>query len=96
VGESEAGGLPQRRGWLWIGPLAALAGAAFALSYDSDNGLRAVFRIRDELGRAEARISREWVSRLDHRPLPALPGVPFCELEHNRRLPLVPSVLMPA
>ena len=58
MGESEAGGLPQRRGWLWIGPLAALAGAAFALSYDSDNGLRAVFRIRDELGRAEARISR--------------------------------------
>ena len=58
MSESEATGLPRRRGWLWIGPLAALAGAAFALLYDSDNGVRAVFRIQDELDRAEVRITR--------------------------------------
>ena len=51
--ESEASGLPRRRVLLWIGPLAALAGAAFALLYDADNGLRAVFRVNAELARAE-------------------------------------------
>jgi len=59
VSESEAAsGLPRRRGWLWIGPLAALAGAAFALFYDSENGLRAMFRVQDELGRSQLRIGR--------------------------------------
>jgi cell division protein FtsB len=56
--ESEASGLPQRRVLLWIGPLAALAGAAFALLYDADNGLRAVFRVNAELARAELRLAK--------------------------------------
>jgi len=56
--ESEASGLPRRRALLWIGPLAALAGAAFALLYDADNGLRAVFRVNDELARAEVRLKK--------------------------------------
>jgi cell division protein FtsB len=66
AGSGEAGewALP-RRGWLWLGPLAALTGAAFALLYDSDNGLRAVFRIRDELDRAQARIGRLYAERSD-------------------------------
>ena len=56
--ESEASGLPRRRALLWIGPLAALAGAALALLYDADNGLRAVFRVKDELARAEVRLKK--------------------------------------
>jgi cell division protein FtsB len=34
------------RAVFWIGPLAALLGAAGALFYDADNGLRAVFHSR--------------------------------------------------
>ena len=56
--ESEASGLPRRRVLLWMGPLAALAGAAFALLYDADNGLRAVFRLNGELARAEERLQK--------------------------------------
>jgi cell division protein FtsB len=56
--ESGASGLPHRRVLLWIGPLAALAGAAFALLYDADNGLRAVFRVNAELARAELRLQK--------------------------------------
>ena len=70
--ESEASGLPRRRVLLWIGPLAALAGAAFALLYDADNGLRAVFRVNAELARAELRLAklsararRRWCARAE-------------------------------
>lgn len=56
--ESEASGLPRRRVLLWIGPLAALAGAAAALLYDADNGLRAVFRVNAELASAELRLAK--------------------------------------
>src|SRR5262245_32436928 len=56
--ESEASGLPRRRALLWIGPLAAQAGAAFALLYDADNGLRAVFRLNAELASAEVRLQK--------------------------------------
>jgi len=46
------------RAVLWIGPLAALLGAAFALFHDPDNGLRAVFHLRDELAVADVRLDR--------------------------------------
>jgi cell division protein FtsB len=42
---------------MWIGPLAALAGAAFALLYDADNGLRAVFSVKAELRQADGRLA---------------------------------------
>ena len=43
---------------LWIGPLAALLGAAGALFHDADNGLRAVFSLTDELAAADLRLDR--------------------------------------
>jgi cell division protein FtsB len=46
------------RALLWIGPLAALLGAAGALFYDAENGLRAVFHLEDELGAADVRLDR--------------------------------------
>ncbi|MFI5316913.1 MAG: septum formation initiator family protein [Myxococcota bacterium] len=58
MSESESTGLSRRRELLWIGPLAALVGAAFALLYDADNGLRAVFGVNAELVRAEARVAK--------------------------------------
>jgi len=63
VGESEAARPSPRRGWLWIGPLAALAGAAFALLYDADNGLRALFSVKAELRDADARLAMLWAER---------------------------------
>lgn len=65
MGESEATSQSPRRGWLWIGPLAALAGAAFALLYDADNGLRAVFSVKTELHRADGRLALLWSERAD-------------------------------
>ena len=65
MGESEAAGLSPRRGWLWIGPLAALAGAAFALLYDADNGLRAVFKVNAELEHADERVAVLWSERTE-------------------------------
>ena len=65
MGESEATGPSPRRSFLWIGPLAALAGAAFALLYDADNGLRAVFSVKAELERADARIAKLWSERVE-------------------------------
>jgi cell division protein FtsB len=46
------------RAVLWIGPLAALLGAAGALFHDPDNGLRAVFHLEDELATADVRLDR--------------------------------------
>ncbi|MEX2204715.1 MAG: septum formation initiator family protein [Myxococcota bacterium] len=46
------------RALLWVGPLAALLGAAGALFYDADNGLRAIFHLGDELGAADVRLDR--------------------------------------
>ena len=46
------------RAVLWIGPLAALLGAAIALFYDPDNGLRAVFHLQRELDVADVRLDR--------------------------------------
>jgi len=65
VSESEATSLSRRRQLLWIGPLAALAGAAFALLYDADNGLRAVFSVKAELARADDRLAKLWEERVD-------------------------------
>jgi cell division protein FtsB len=65
VSESEPVGLSPRRGWLWIGPLAALVGAAFALLYDADNGLRAVFSVKAELEHADGRVAKLWSERAE-------------------------------
>lgn len=65
MAESEDTGLSRHRGLLWIGPLAALAGAAFALLYDADNGLRAVFSVKGELRQAESRVEKLWSERVD-------------------------------
>lgn len=65
MSESEPTGLSRRRELLWIGPLAALVGAAFALLYDADNGLRAVFSVRAELARAEARVAKLYEERVE-------------------------------
>ena len=46
------------RAVLWIGPLAALLGAAGALFHDADNGLRAVFHLQGELDAADLRLDR--------------------------------------
>jgi cell division protein FtsB len=43
--------------------LAALAGAAFALLYDADNGLRALFSVKAELRDADARLAMLWAER---------------------------------
>jgi cell division protein FtsB len=64
VAESEETGLSRHRELLWIGPLAALAGAAFALLYDADNGLRAVFAVKAELRQAELRVDKLWTERV--------------------------------
>ena len=56
-----------------IGDLAAVDPLAAQVGQQAEIAVR----------RAKARISRECVSRLDHWPLPALPGLPFCELEDN-------------
>jgi len=42
----------------FLGPLAALLGAAGALFYDADNGLRAVFHLQRELDTADLRLDR--------------------------------------
>jgi cell division protein FtsB len=63
VAESEAAGLSPKRGWLWIGPLAALVGAAFALLYDADNGLRAMWGVKGEIRQVEDRLSVLWSER---------------------------------
>lgn len=46
------------RAVLWIGPLAALLGAGWALFHDADNGVRAVLHLEDELGAADLRLDR--------------------------------------
>jgi cell division protein FtsB len=46
------------RAVFWVGPLAALLGAAGALFYDADNGLRAIFHLEGELGAADVRLDR--------------------------------------
>ncbi len=46
------------RAVFWVGPLAALLGAASALFYDADNGLRAVFHLGAELDAADVRLDR--------------------------------------
>ncbi len=46
------------RAVLWIGPLAALLGAGWALFHDADNGVRAVFHLEDELAAADVRLDR--------------------------------------
>jgi len=46
------------RAVLWVGPLAALLGAAGALFQDADNGLRAVFHLGFELEAADLRLDR--------------------------------------
>ncbi len=46
------------RAVLWVGPLAALLGAAIALFYDADNGLRAVFHLQGNLEAADVRLDR--------------------------------------
>lgn len=46
------------RAVFWIGPLAALLGAAGALSYDAENGLRSIFNLQDELDVANVRLDR--------------------------------------
>ncbi len=65
MSEAEGTGLPRRRGLLWVGPLAAIIGAAVALLYDADNGLRTVFRVKAELRRADSRIAKLWTERTD-------------------------------
>ena len=71
MSEADERPAPRHRGLLWIGPLAAIAGAAFALLYDSDNGLRTVFAVKAELRRADGRLAKlsaeraELVSRSD-------------------------------
>jgi cell division protein FtsB len=65
VSESEATGLSRRRELLWIGPLAALIGAAFALFYDADNGLRALFKVKAELALTEDRLAKLWSERVE-------------------------------
>jgi cell division protein FtsB len=42
-----------------------LAGAAFALLYDADNGLRAVFSVKAELARADGRLTKLWSERVE-------------------------------
>ena len=46
------------RAILWIGPLAALLGAAGALFHDPDSGLRAVFHLQGELDAADLQLDR--------------------------------------
>lgn len=65
MSEAEDSGPSRRRGLLWIGPLAAIVGAAVALLYDADNGLRTVFRVKAELRQADARIAKLWAERTD-------------------------------
>jgi cell division protein FtsB len=59
----EAGDMPERnqrhlRALFWLGPLAALLGAAMALLYDADNGLRAIFSLNDELDVVDVRLEK--------------------------------------
>ena len=65
MSESEDTGPSTRRRLLWIGPLAAIVGAAVALLYDADNGLRTVFHVKAELRQADARIAKLWAERTD-------------------------------
>lgn len=44
------------RAVFWIGPLAALLGAGFALFHDSENGLGAIFQLESELAAADLRL----------------------------------------
>ena len=62
MGESEAAVASPKR-WLWVGPLAALAGAAFALLYDADNGLRAMLAVKTEIRHVDQRIAVLWSER---------------------------------
>lgn len=53
------------RALLWIGPLAALLGAAFALFHDADNGVRAIFNLQRELDTADLRLDQLRVERAE-------------------------------
>ncbi len=53
------------RAVFWIGPLAALLGAAGALFYDAESGLRAVFHLHGELDSADVRLDRLHEERAD-------------------------------
>jgi cell division protein FtsB len=46
------------RAVFWLGPIAALLGAAVALFHDGENGLRAIFHLEDELAAADQRLDR--------------------------------------
>jgi cell division protein FtsB len=50
---------------MWAGPLAAIAGAAVALLYDADNGLRAVFDVKAQLRQVDARLAALWTERVE-------------------------------
>src|SRR5262245_47959143 len=65
VSEAEDTAAPRRRGLLWVGPLAAIVGAAIALLYDADNGLRTVWSVKTELRRADVRLAKLWSERND-------------------------------
>jgi cell division protein FtsB len=65
VSEGEDRPAPHSRRLLWIGPLAAIVGAAVALLYDADNGLRTVFSVKAELRRADARLAQLYAEHTD-------------------------------
>jgi cell division protein FtsB len=46
------------RAVFWLGPLAALLGAAIALFHDGENGVRAIFQLQRELDVADLRLDR--------------------------------------
>ena len=58
--EPEASEAPVRsaRAVLWLGPIAALLGAAVALFHDGENGVRAIFHLDGELAAADVRLDR--------------------------------------
>lgn len=53
------------RALFWIGPLAALLGAAGALFHDANSGLRAVMQLQTELDEADLRLDRLHEERAD-------------------------------
>jgi cell division protein FtsB len=65
VSDGEGAPASHSRRLLWIGPLAAIAGAAFALLYDADNGLRTVWSVKGELRQADARLEKLYAERAD-------------------------------
>jgi len=61
--EGAPGGAPDERhvrarAVLWLGPLAALLGAAVALFHDGDNGVRTIFHLETQLDAADVRLDR--------------------------------------